>query len=238
MKSILTTAVFLISVLNLQALPQNEALAARASRCYDHSEWASASAMYILLSEKEPADPMPYSRIMVSESMRGDSSAVVSTLERALSAGIPLDSVTGRMFREAVSLGRPEIYEKALTCAAGTLSWLRRPLDVKLLDYYTFRRNPSAMIVYARKILAGAPEHVSTLLLLGRAYAMEGSFENALEAWRKAEAVQPDNYDVLIEIGNYYALNDSPEAIPYLKKAYALRPTPYLADLIKRLSEK
>ncbi len=215
-----------------------DALAARAARSYQHAEWSSAAAMYLLVSDKKPKAPLPYTYIMVSEGMRGDSAAVVAALERALVADVPLDSVLSPLLRETMTLGRPELYEKELKWSAESLPWMRRRIDVKLLDYYTSRRNAHEMAAYAEKILAGVPDNVPTLVLLGRSYAMQGHFDQAVATWEKAAQLQPDNYDLLLELGNYYAIEDSARALPYLRKACAIRPTPYLEQLIKKLSPK
>ncbi|MBD5183167.1 MAG: tetratricopeptide repeat protein [Bacteroidales bacterium] len=216
----------------------DSALVAKAHLAMEQHQWANAQALYLLLEDKNPDYAEAYTGHIVASEMRGQSDFAVETLERAISAGVAPDSILNP-FRSAVrALGQPHLYPQLLQQAAQKLPYMSRVFDARLLDYYSFRRNSTATIEYARKLLAGLPTDTRFLLTLAQAEMDAGNMGAATDAWERVLAADPSNFDALVALGNYLVLNkEGSKARPYLQRAYSIKPTPYVARLLKQIPE-
>ena len=81
-----------------------------------------------------------------------------------------------------------------------------------------FKTSPASLTIDdCQRILAEAPDHVRTRMLLGRANMRDGEFEKATECFEGALDQRPDCYEALYFIGQCYEKSgDSPHAL----KAY------------------
>lgn len=202
----------------------DSALAAKADRAFVNGEWSGASALYMLLSDKNPSAPLPYARIIIAQEMRSDSTGSSATMERALAHSVPLDAVLEPARTEAFTLRRPEIYENFLLRLQRTLPYLSRPIDIRLLRYYTLRRDPARMADYSHKMLAGNPADTDALATLAEAALMTGDIAAATAYWEKILEISPDNYDVLAALATTLASSDRERAVRYARRALAIRP--------------
>lgn len=58
---------------------------------------------------------------------------------------------------------------------------------------------------------------------------LQGLDAEAADTWRKILAIDPDNYDTLLYLGNYCRMQGNDiEAEALLRRAAAIRRTPYL----------
>lgn len=231
---------FALVALGLMALgawaaePTNATLAAKAQSAMSQKEWASAQALYLLLEDREPENASAYAGHMVASEMRGQRQEALGTLTRAIHAGVPLDSVLDPFRSRVRMMGEPQFYPELLKEGARELPYMSRVFDARLLDYYAFRRNTAGTIEYANKLLTGLPTDTRFLLMLGEAYMDQGNMPAALDAWERVLAADPRNFYALTAIGNYLYLQGSDRAFPYLERAYAEHPTPFVARLIGR----
>ena len=101
---------FATAAVALGALAANDyaTLSERADRAYRHSEWASASALYDLMLEQQPAATRVYGRSIVANALLSDSTAQINLLARAIDNHIPFDSIFASVERESFSNGHPE----------------------------------------------------------------------------------------------------------------------------------
>ncbi|MDE6526725.1 MAG: hypothetical protein K2L75_05665 [Muribaculaceae bacterium] len=207
-------------------------LESRATRAFDNREWASALAIYTLLSEQKPKDVEPYSRAIVAAWMQPDTSIIAQRVELALSRGVPLDSLLKNVERDAFALGDAGIYCGVLKVSADRLPFLRRPIDKALLSYYNGRADGANMVIYARLMLAGRPDDISAMHALAKGYLLCGNTSSALAAYEDILRHDPRDYDALVALATL--LHDDPEAAhPLIMRALEIKPSPYLENLLK-----
>lgn len=208
-------------------------IAARAARAYDAREWASADALYKLLSDAQPTNTEAYARSIVAGIMRGDTVAEVPIIETALKAKVPFDSLMNVVEKNTTNLGRSDDYLALLHRVEQRLPYLRRPTYRLLLNYYQFRRNPEMCIVYCRLLLTGMPDDTARLNELANAQAMAGELNDAEATWRRIIELDPDNFDALVGLGNALLPRDRGAGVELLRRACQLCPTPYLEAICK-----
>lgn len=235
MKSFFVTLAILMTALSSSAVTYDE-LAAKADRFYRHGEWLSALAMMHLMLDERPDEVPVQARAIVAAGMTADSVAQLRITRNAIDRHIPFDSLFHSVEKAALAQGRPAIYTVYLERVAAAEPWLARSIDSYLLAFYTFRRNPEGMIRYSRKMLDGMPDNLKFLKILADGYMTGGQWDNAVSVLDRILELSPDDTGSLLSLGNYYlATGDRPRALPYLRRAYDIHPTPYLEKI---LSEK
>lgn len=223
-----------------RAVSPYEVLQSRADRFFEQKEWAQASAVYDLMLDERPAVTATYGRAIVSNAMRGDSVAQISLMQKALDNHIPFDSVFSRVRQTSFSLGKTSLYEHFLGHVRAAYPWMKRTVDGYLLRYYAYRKNGLMMVRYSDLMLAGAPDNVEFLTMRGRGLFLQNLEQEAVETFSHILDIDPDNYDALVTLGNWYADLDTSESRPqardFLARAEALRSTPYVAARLRALS--
>ena len=147
-------------------------------------------------------------------------------------AGVGLDDVLEGVRTTTLALGRNELYCHFLLQTRRQLPYMSRAIDARLLDYYVFRCDAPRMVQYANIMLRGVPDSVEYLGILARGYLDQGMTERAVETYRRILELAPDNYDALLQIGLIMRETDPAAARPYLSRANALRPTPYVTSIL------
>lgn len=214
----------------------SEAIATRAARAYVAGEWAGAQALYGLVADSDPSSAPAAAHLIVSAEMRADTTVASGAIDRYMRVGAPLGDLLGQLEDLSFSLGRAGMYESLLLRLARQMPYLRRPLALRLLHFYMFRGNPSQTIEYATMLLRGQPGDPLYLNAMGQAYMTLGDVDSALQCFADALAGDPDNLEALTALGNYYAASDdAATALPYLRRAAAIAPSPYLDGEIARL---
>lgn len=219
----------------IAAQTADKALADKADRAFVNREWAGASALYMLLSDKEPSAGLPYARLIVAQEMRADTAGSAASIERALSHSVPLDSVLKPAREAAFSLSRPDLYENLLLRLQRSLPYLHRVIDIRLLRYYTLRRDPAKMADYSRRMLTGNPADTDAIATIADAAVMEGDTDAAIAAWERILAIDPVNYNALAALANTLASTDPVRAAAYAERALAIRPNNALSALLRSL---
>ncbi len=213
-----------------------EAITTRAARAYAAGEWAAAQALYGIVTEGEPSSTTATACLIVSAEMRSDTTAAATALERYMGSGAPLEPMLDNVEELSYSLGKAGLYEALLQRLARQVSYLRRPLALRLLKFYIFRGNPAATIEYARVLLRGLPGDPQYLNAMGQAYMMLGDTAEAVRCYEESLRGDSDNLDALLALGNYYGtLDDAARALPYLRRAADIAPAPFLESEISRL---
>lgn len=228
--------VLLASAVSAYCVNPYPQLEVKAERAFGYGEWASAAAMFDLMLEQKPDVPGTYGRAIVANGMRGATSEQMRLLSQALDNHVPFDSVFSNVEMWSSYLGRPRVYEKFLVDIPGAFPWMRRAINATLLKYYTFRDNGPEMVEYSLAMLEGASDNTVFLESLARGYMLTDRIPQGLDTYKRILAVEPDNYDVLLALGNWYAMN--PDGVEngrvYLERAYSLHPTPYVAKLLEQ----
>lgn len=221
------------------------AIERKAARFYADREWASALAMYELMLSERPDVTATYGNAIVAAAVTRQPSTEVALMEQAMRHRVPLDSLFSSVETRSFALGRADIYEGFLLLVKERQPWMTRNINARLLDYYTFRREPDKMIEMARLMLDGLPDSIQFLSLLARGQMMSGDTDESLATYRHILQLDPDNYDALLELGNHALLQYEADpsdtashdsAITYLSRANALRPTPYVTAALTRLA--
>lgn len=252
-RCLIIAALFVFGVAGMvaQTLSDYDKLIAKADRFVQLGEWNSAYAMYILMSEKRPDVSMPYSRAIVTAGKLADDKSQVEMLERTQRCGIPLDSVFAEVSRFAFEIGESQEYEQLLLLVKNRQPWMARNINIRLLKYYDFRNDAAKMVSIGNELLAITPDDVYYLMVTARGYMLQADFDNAVTVYNRVLAIDPDNYDTLVALGCYYCMawkdaegtrsqmsSIREKAIEYLQRAYALRPTPFVAETLDQLKEK
>lgn len=218
-----------------------QTLSLKARRFFDQKEWASASAMYSLMLEERPADCSIYGQAIVAAEAMADTVEAISLLDKSIACHIPFDSIFERVKTESFGIGRADIYEEFLISAKSHAPWLTRSVDHALMQYYTFRCDGARMVEYSTIMLRGLPDSIDFLSVLARGYLLDGKTPQAVETYRHILELDPDNYQALLYLGNYFAEKaaDNSEARTaareYLTRARATRPAPYIDSLLRKL---
>lgn len=212
-------------------------LGVRAERSFRWKEWSSAAAMYQLLLRDKPDSTDLYVHAIVASQMIPDTVACVELVERAMNNDLGLAPVLAGVKTLDFSIGEGDVYGQFLYTLRNAMPWMARGLDNELLNYYIFRSDGPMVEKYALKMLNGLPDSVEFLSALARGYMLQDKMEQASDIWKRILQLDPDNYETLLYLGNYYALKAMPsEALPILRRAEAIRHTPYVADMITTLS--
>lgn len=213
----------------------------KAERSFDFGEWASASAMFDLMLEEQPAVPQTYGQAIVANAMCGSSERTMELMTRALDNHIPFDTVFTNVRQWSYHIGKPVLFENFLKRNREVHPWMRRTVNAYLLKYYAFRRNGAAMVEYAELMLDGASNNLEFLSIQADGYMLTGDFTTALSIYEKILTIDPNNYQTLLMLGNWYTLNQANypshrrAAAEYLSRAYAINPTPYVKKLLSEL---
>jgi len=209
---------------------------AKAERFFDNAEWPSACAMYILMLEERPTLPSTYSAAIVANTMAGDTVRALDLVPRAMSYGIPVDSIITGVRARSFDISRGDLYEHFLIDLKSNFPWLTRVADNYLMHYYAFRRNGPMLIHYAQIMLEGMPDSLTFRRMLAYGLMLAGRTDEAVATWTDIIEKWPDDYDTLLDLGNYYDTTGKPEpALRYLTRAEDIRPTPYVSKRINNL---
>ncbi len=212
-------------------------IAEKATRFYADGDWAGASAMYSLLIDERPDDPGLYAHAIVADGMRGDSLAQMALMRGAIAHHVPFDSVFSAVETCSFAQGRADIYEGFLLSLRRAEPWLQRTVDARLLRYYAFRRYPAETERYAGIMLRGLPDNEDYLYLLAGAYVTAGDMAKAEEVYKRIVSLNPRAYVALLYLGNRAAdTGDTVAAIDYLRRASAIKATPYVVRRLAALS--
>lgn len=176
-------------------------------------EGAVASAERSLIRRKPPSDLTAYEIYLLGMAAKhGGSSGGVTKegleeAERLFRSALEIDPQLARAY-----VGLAYVYEYRLDFGIGT------PAD-----------NQAKLIEVARNAVRLDPSDGETQLILGHAFAYQGMADRSLEQFAKAEALAPNNADLLILIAWYLPqLGQSDRAVALVEKALQLNPNyPY-----------
>lgn len=233
MRHILLIASLIAAAITCAATDNTSVLASRASRAFDNHEWASAFAIYSLLSEESPKAVEPYSRAIVAAWQQPDTTLIAGCVDRALSNGVPLDTLLSRVESEAFALGDASIYSGILLTTANALPFLRRPVDKALLTFYSNRANGPNMVKYAHLMLAGRPDDIAAMHALARGELLSGDTEAACAAYNDILRLDARDYDALVALATLTMPADPEAARALIRRALAIKTSPYLEGLLK-----
>ena len=213
-------------------------LVRQAERAWDSGEYAAAQALYTLVADRNPSDAGATARMIVAGAIRGDTAMASKTVERALSNAVNLDTLLEAVRRDCYSCSIAPYYPQLLATLGEKMPWLLRPLRLRLLDHSMRRGDNASAACYARLLLLASPGDTSLLEILGKASIAAGDDTTGEAALREALAIEPDNHNVLLALGYWLLQTDSDEAAALLRRAYTIRPTPYLEQTLQKISKQ
>lgn len=224
--------VFLAATAAAVAPDRLATLTTRGARAFDAAEWASATALYEMAIDLRPDSAGLYAMVVASDVMAGDTVSAADAMTRAMSHGIGFAPLLGRVRSTLFSIGAGDRYGALLPVLRNEMPWMSRAIDHELLEHFIFRCDGPMMVKYARIMLAGLPDSPEYLSILARGYALQDDFSAAEGVWREMLRLDPDNYEALLSLGNCLDMKGDPEGRMLLRRAYEIRPTPYVATLI------
>lgn len=216
----------------------------RASRFFEQEEWASARAAYSLIINEQPGVTSNYVRAIISSLMLDNSGSAIDIMNDAINHHVPFDSIFGGVRRESFAIGSHDLYSDFLLKVKEANPWMGRSIDRQLLEYASFRNNPSEMVSRALIMLEGSPDNLRFLLPLARGYLLEGNLGRAMTTYSHILTLDPRCMEAILYLGNHYAMawqrdktdtNARQLATDYLSRAYHIQPTPYVHDLLEHL---
>lgn len=215
-------------------------LETKARRFFEQQEWASASAMYDLMLQQRPGESKTYGHAIVSAGMRGDTVVQMSLMSKSIQAHVPFDSIFHSVRQVGFEVGKTAMYEQFLLLIQRHEPWLSRNIDRYLLEYYDFRNDAPMMIFYSRKMLQGLPGNIEFMTVLARGLMLNGQYVEGVDAYEEILRLSPDDYNSLLQLGNYYQLTAQTDAgrkqaLYYFKKARNIKTTPYVENMINQL---
>lgn len=226
-------------------------LSAKADRFVHFQEWNSANAMYMLMLDQRPMESQLYSKAIVTSGLINDEKLQLDLLERTQKNGIPLDSIFSGVRNFSFEVGESQEYEQFLKLVKVSHSWLSRPINVRLLEFYDFRNDATNMVSVGKELLVATPDDIGYLDVVARGYMLMGDFENGVGAYNKILSIDDENYDALIAMGIYFYVmwkesegtrsqmtSIKVQAQEYLQKAYNLRPTPFVKAKLTELEAR
>jgi tetratricopeptide (TPR) repeat protein len=233
----------IISFTGLRAANDYTVIEKKATRFYNEGEWASALAMYHLMLDEQPEVALTYPKAIVAAVMIRDTDSEKMLVEQSMRNAVPIDSLLTGVQRESFQVGCDSLYENFLKRVQTDHPWLRRGIDSYLLRYYMFRHDAPNIITYSNLLLQGLPDNITYLASLAYGYMLDGQEDKGVDTYKYILTLNPSDQNALIELGNYYykdyrhhGNNESRElAAGYLKQAYNIRPTPYIAQLLENL---
>lgn len=234
MKALLLIIMLSLPPLCVQAQGSYEVTATRAARSFEWKEWNSAAAMYELMLGERPDSISSYTRAVAANQMLGNDDTVIDLVERAMTHGIGLSDLLAQIRDTDFAMGEGDLYGRLLHSLSRAMPWMRRALDDELLRYYCFRDDGPNIVRYASLMLAGLPESTEYLSMLARGYMLQGMEAEAAGIWWRILAIDPHDYDTLLYLGNHcIACGDRAEGIELLRRAAAIRSTPYIETLLQ-----
>lgn len=232
-KILLLPSLFLAGILPLLGQTSYSRLEMKANRFFDQKEWAQAAATYYQMLEQRPDVAHTYGRAIVANAVRNDTIGEMALMAKALDNKIPFDSVLSQVKTQSFAIGKSNLYGDFLTRVKDAYPWLRRPIDNYLLRYYTFRHDGVKMMEISEMMLQGAPDNIGFLSTYAQGAMLCGDYPRAIATLGKILAIDPDDYETLLTLGNYYRLNgDDSQWRPFLDRAYAIHPTPHLQQIL------
>jgi len=239
MNRLCITLLVLCAYFSSRAEATYEQVQVKAQRLFDQNDWIPAGALYTFMMHERPEVTDNYGRAVVAAYAANDTLRPMDILTSALSAHIPLDSVLAKVETYAFAKSRANLYQRFMLQASRQFPWLERPIQPYLLRYFSSRRNGPQMIHYAQILLSGLPGDVGFLTTLADGYMIDSQYEKAVETWLTIIDSHPDDYPALINLATYYDQSGHPDkALPYFRRAAALRPTPYINQQIRKITKK
>ena len=234
-RKILLSAICILCTYAAAAAGETDALRTKAARYVAQGEWLNASAIYWLILDQAPDDTDIYADAMISNTLAGDTTAAISLVHNAMDNLVNADTLFSRIRTRAFTLGHPNIYQDLLVRTRDHFPWMTRIVDRSLLEYYDYRNDGPQMVAYADKMLQGFPENVTYLRVKARGTLLCGDGDGAADIWRHILDLAPDNYDTLVDIAAYLVTCGYRDAAtPYIRRAVAIRSTPYLQSLLDK----
>lgn len=193
-------------------------------------------AMYELMLDERPGNTGTYAQALTAAGAAGDTLAQSRVTRLALLHRVPVDSIFMGVGKASVALGEPQIYVSYLDRAAESQPWLRRAADASLMRYYAWRHDGPETVRYATMMLEGLPDDISFMRCLAQGYLDSGDLAGAEETYGRILAIDPGDYDSLLYLGNAaLERGDKKAGAEYLRRAYSIKPTPYVESLLVRL---
>lgn len=216
--------------------PVKETLAQKEERFFKAGEWGSASAMLDRMIADTPDNAALYGRAIAVAIARADTIGPRRLMTDALDRHLAFDSVFQAVERSANLMERSDVYEQFLQGVMVDFKWLRRPAIIRLVAYFRNRHNPAKVVEYSKIMLEASPRSVASLLTLADGYMMLADFDSMVDTMLKVLDVDPGNFSALVTLGNYYLHGDSRDPAKaglYLRRAYDVNPTPFVASLLR-----
>ena len=223
-----------------------EVLAKKAERFYEYKEWESAAAMYELLLMQRSDDVNVYSRAITVNGILGKKDEQLSIIEKSQKNGIAMSAIFDGVRSCSYAKGYPAVYESLLLMIKERQPWLRHSINGKLATFYRQRNNAPKMVEYADSLLATRHDDLDALTTKGLGLTYMDNYPAAISVWKEMIEIDSTKVEPYLQIGVYLfgkvkegkaTPQEFSDAEKYLSKAYQLKPTPKLKDILSKLKQ-
>lgn len=204
---IILIAIVAFSGVTLSAKPDYSVLETKARRFFKYREWPNASAMFELMLADKPKVISSYNHAIVSTGMEHKPDVQYALFKRAINNAIPFDSIFSGVRDISVQLVQPAVYTDFMKMLKAREEWLERPINSRLLRFYTFRKDADNMIEMAKILLETTPDNINYLNAMAEGHALNGDYMSSVKSYNKILLIDKKNYKALISLGNYYYLD-------------------------------
>lgn len=245
--TLLLLACLSISVVSAHR-PDYKNIQIKADRYFKFEEWRNALAMYELLLDENAKDAETYSKGIVVSGIIKENNLQNSFLERAEKNVIPYDTLFVKVKKYSLSLGKASVYTDFMLRVRDSKPWLERIINIRLLDFFQFRNDADNIISIATALLKATPNNVQFLSALAEGYMLKSEFEKSADCYKKILLVDKENYEAIVNLGNYFdsfpkieedsvSMRRTANALSCFRKAMELNPTPYVKKRVFELNE-
>lgn len=217
-------------------------LAERASNFYTRGEWASSRAAYTTLARENAGTTEYWVRGIVSSLMADDEKWAREETLAGIDSHIPIDTIFEDVFRETISHGKSDMYERYITGLKASDPWLGRVVDRCLLKYYLFRDDAGNIVATATSLLESTPDNLLFLPALAYGQLLSGDMEGMAATNKRILELDSHNLDALLYLANYYygqwkkgATEMKNEALDYVARAERFCKTPQTERMLAEL---
>lgn len=206
MSRLLLLSLFFAVGIQVMAQPREKHLAERADEAYAGAKWKSASTLYDVLLKDTTAYTPRFAKAVFASVMASDSVSWSKVDQVLIRNEYRLDSLFRDISRLSIHARLFDVYEQTLKRASRQFPLYQDTLTHTLIAYRKLLRQPEQIIRVADSALGKDPDSRKWLVEKAEAYRMKGEVGTALEVYKIILRNNPNDYESLVFIGNYYFL--------------------------------
>ena len=199
------TVAWSMGCFSLQAQSSNQ-LYDKAQEAFQNQRWKSASTLYTLLLQDSTHYTPLMGRKLMADMMSQDQTSLHRAEELVKKNICCLDSLLNDFSRLAIQMRHFDIFEETLLHMGKVLPAYKDSLLDIAVRYRGFLRQPDKVVSLIQQQKPEDERTEKWMQYLADAYQMLGNTSLALQEYEKILAINPDNQNAGVFVGNYYFL--------------------------------